>query len=159
MLVDMLVWQASGVEYDMGVGHAGKVRVHASAKLGERSTKQAQGANDTVSLRSPSRSAPSARGRRCRHAWQGRIKGQRPRQLSMGISSDGICTKCGSLRMLGEKAPKKHQLPPQQVSTWLTAALGGDNESDAVGSVGVVGRDACSDGRRKLSHRVVSRWR
>ena len=61
--------------------------------------------------------------------------------------------------MLGEKAPKQHQLPPQQVSTWLTAALGGDNESDAVGSMGVVGRDACSNGRRKLSHQVVSRWR
>ena len=33
MLVDMLVWQASGMELDVGVGHTGKIGAHVSAKF------------------------------------------------------------------------------------------------------------------------------
>ena len=33
VLVDVLVWQASGMRLDMGVGHTGKIGAHGSAKF------------------------------------------------------------------------------------------------------------------------------
>ena len=139
MPVEVLVWQAGGMEDDVGEGSAGKVRTQGSAKFGKRSAEQAQGSSDTVSLRSPSRSGTSAKRRRSRHAWQRRVKGQRPWQLSMGIARDSILTKRSSLRMFSEKAPKQHQLPPQQVGTWLAAALGSHHVRNRIGGMSIVG--------------------
>ena len=75
MPVNMLVWQARGVEDDVGVGCAGKVRAHGSPKFRKCSAQQAQGSSDTVSLGSPSRSRPSTMRRCGRKARQGRING------------------------------------------------------------------------------------
>ena len=33
MLVNVLVWQASGMKNDMGVGHTGKIMAHSSTKF------------------------------------------------------------------------------------------------------------------------------
>ena len=90
---------------------------------------------------------------------QGRIQGKRPRQLSKSVSGDGVPTELFSMRMFSKKAPKQHQLSPQQVGTSLVAALGGNDEGNGVGRMGVVGRKTSGDGRKKLSHQVVSRWR
>ena len=88
--------------------------------------------------------------RRGRQARQGRINSQGARQASKGIARDGVSTKLRNLRMFGQEAPKQHQLSPQQVGTWLAAALGGDHEGNDVGGVSVVGRKASSNGKGKL---------
>ena len=61
--------------------------------------------------------------------------------------------------MLGKEAAEQPELSPQQVSTRLTTALSGDHEGDAVGGMGIVRGKASSNGRSKLRHQDISRWR
>ncbi len=112
VLVDVLVWQASGMKDDMGVGNSGKIGAHGSAKFRKGCAEQAQRSSHTVSLCSPRGPGARAKGRRSEHAWQGGLESQSPRQPSKSTPGDGVSTDIASLKVLGEKAPEQHQFPP-----------------------------------------------
>ena len=92
----------------------------------------------------------------CFEQRQGRRNGERTVQASIGIALNRIAAQFTVVRVLGNDAPEQHQFSMEQVGTRLVAALRCNHKGEAVGSGGIVRRQASSDGRGKLRNKPLS---